>query len=139
MWMALSEQAPGWLSSSTKYGPGEIRGYPVCMVNANNKYSYVILNDCNTLDMIASAFSDTINKRGHAAVGALHNTAIKTLLGSPNIGNYCSCEVIPIGRYNDKVYLHLVAFALSTTAKYADGYIYHNDKDYVWSGWKAPV
>ena len=33
--MALSERPPGWLSSSTKYGPGEIRGYPVCMVNAS--------------------------------------------------------------------------------------------------------
>ena len=100
------------------------------MVNANNKYSYVILNDCNTLNMIASAFSDAINIRGHALVGNLHNTAIKTLLGSPDIGNYCSCEVIPIGRYNDKIYLHLVAFAL-LDSKYADGYIYYNDRDYV--------
>ena len=88
--------------------------------------------------MIADAFSDTINKRGHAAVGAFNNTAIATLLGSPDIGNYCSCEVIPIGRYNDKIYLHLVAFAL-LDSKYAEGYIYYNDRGYVWSGWKASV
>ena len=39
--MALSERPPGWLSSSTKYGPGEIRGYPVCMVNASNNVKQI--------------------------------------------------------------------------------------------------
>ena len=89
-------------------------------------------NNCQTLYDIISLIPKT-NICGIGLVGDSVDTNIKTLLGSPNMGNYVEASIM---RLNNISQIWEIVAIMKGGTNVKTGYIYNNDNTWVWTGWK---
>lgn len=118
---------------------------PLNSTNLNNNFNY--LNEkfkkkenynCNNFSDFYSLWKGLIANRDKVSrgeIGYLHNTNLKTLLGSPEIGNYTNCIFEVLSETDSEGVVRITAYT-PYVGKIKIAYLtVADDSDFQYSGW----
>lgn len=102
-------------------------------IKADLTEKYIECNSLNTLDDLKTLLPHK-NYIGYGSIGHQQDTSLRALLGNPDISNYVEVRIYRMTE-SDRFDCKVVAYSLLGNAA-KEGYMYFNDRNIVFTGWK---